>query len=176
MATKEEKKKKNPFKRAYNRTNLLINPVARTKAMSKGIKSGAKKVYQKAKDVREKGVKKRNKILSSATKKAKELYSAGVETRNNTLKRAVEGKYNPWSEKNKKIQKKQKTIKSKDSTSQEKSKAKSQKSALIRKRDNIKIKDVHAKQKSDMQDRARARHKAWKEEREKKRKARKNRK
>ena len=167
MATKEEKKK-NPFKRAYNRTNLLINPVARTKAMTKGLRSGAKKVYKKVKDVRDKGVKKRNKILSSATKKAKELYSAGVKTRNNTLKRAVEGKYNPWSKKNKQIQKKENTIKSKDSTRGEKAKAKSQRSALIRKRDNIKIGDLQAKRKQEMRDRARKRHEAWKKARKKK--------
>ena len=77
---------------------------------------------------------------------------------------------------NKKIQKKEDIIKAKDSTRGEKAKAKSQRSALIRKRDDIKIKDVHAKQKSDMLKRAKKRHEAWKAEREKKRKARKNRK
>jgi hypothetical protein len=173
MATKE-KKKKNPFKRAYNRTNLLINPVARTKAMTKGIRSVAKKGLSTANKARKVGWDKGKKVVSDIDKQRKNVLEKGKKTLSNVT--TASKKYNPASDANKKIREKEKIIKSKDSTRGEKAKAQSQKSAVIRKRDDIKIKDVHAKQKSDMQKRAEKRHAAWKAEREKKRKARKNRK
>ena len=63
-------------------------------------------------------------------------------------------KVNPASTQNKRIRDKQRIVDDEKSTRQQKSVAKVQKSALIRKRDNIKIKDVHAKNKTSMQNRA----------------------
>tara|TARA_R100000742_G_C4264812_1_gene82766 strand:+ start:340 stop:882 length:543 start_codon:yes stop_codon:yes gene_type:complete len=47
--TESTKKKKNPFKRAHNRLNLLINPVKRTIWMAKGMASLNKKARAKFK-------------------------------------------------------------------------------------------------------------------------------
>ena len=69
---------------------------------------------------------------------------------------------NYGSDENKRIRDKESIIKSDKSTRQEKSVAKVQKSALIRKRDNIKLSDVRAKQEKTMRDAARKRHKQFK--------------
>ena len=63
-------------------------------------------------------------------------------------------KVNPASTQNKRIRDKQRIVDDEKSTRQQKSVAKVQKAALIRKRDDIKIKDVHAKNKTSMQKRA----------------------
>ena len=72
-------------------------------------------------------------------------------------------KHNPWSKSNKAIQGKEKTIKSDKSTRKEKSVAKVQKAALKRDRDDVKIADVHAKNKASMQKRAKDKNKDWKD-------------
>ena len=63
-------------------------------------------------------------------------------------------KVNPASTQNKRIRDKQRIVDDEKSTRQQKSVAKVQKSALIRKRDDIKIKDIHAKNKTTIQNRA----------------------
>ena len=80
----------------------------------------------------------------------------GYETRKNVQKKlsSFGNKYNPQSDHNKKIRTKEDIIKSDKSTRREKSVAKSQKSAIIRNRDNIKIADIHAKNKATIQKRA----------------------
>jgi len=74
----------------------------------------------------------------------------------------VINKYNPQSESNKKIRKKEEIIKSDTSTRQDKAVAKVQKSALKRKRDGVTIAQVQAKNKKAMQDRARKKNEDWK--------------
>ena len=80
----------------------------------------------------------------------------------NTLSSAGK-KYNPLSESNKKIRKKEDIIKSDKSTRKEKSVAKTQKAAIKRNRDNIKIADIHAKNKATIQKRAKNKNKDWKD-------------
>ena len=63
-------------------------------------------------------------------------------------------KVNPASTQNQRIRDKQRIVDDEKSTRQQKSVAKVQKSALIRKRDDIKIKDIHAKNKTTIQNRA----------------------
>ena len=71
-------------------------------------------------------------------------------------------KYNPWSKSNKAIQGKEKTIKSDTATRKEKSVAKVQKAAIKRKRDDVSIADIHAKNKASMQNRAKKKNEDWK--------------
>jgi len=71
-------------------------------------------------------------------------------------------KYNPLSESNKKIRKKEDIIKSDKSTRKEKSVAKTQKAAIKRNRDDIKIADIHAKNKATIQNRAKSKNEDWK--------------
>ena len=71
-------------------------------------------------------------------------------------------KLNPASDANKRIRDKQRVIKSDSSTKKEKQTAKVQRSALIRKRDNVKISDVKANQKKKVQDNARKRNEKFK--------------
>ena len=190
MATKE-KKRKNLLK-ILDPATKWRNPIEHAKMGAKVGTSIIKKGASTANKVRKGAVSKGTKAISSINQTRKNVLSEGkkvVSNVNKQRKKVLEEgkktlnkvntatkKYNPASDANKKIREKEKIIKSKDSTRGEKAKAKSQKSAVIRKRDDIKIKDVHAKQKSDMQKRAEKRHAAWKAEREKKRKARKNRK
>jgi len=71
-------------------------------------------------------------------------------------------KINPTNKENRAIQSKESTIKNKKSTTQEKKVAQVQKAAHIRDRDEVKIADVHAKNKKDMQKRASKKHEDWK--------------
>ena len=71
-------------------------------------------------------------------------------------------KLNPASDENKRIRDKERIIKSGSSTKKEKQTAKVQKSALIRKRDNVKIRDIKANQKKKVQDSARKRNEKFK--------------
>ena len=88
----------------------------------------------------------------------------GYETRKNVQKTfsSIGKKYNPLSDDNKKIRKKENIIKSDKSTRQEKSVAKVQKAAIKRNRDNIKIADIHAKNKATIQKRAKDKNADWK--------------
>ena len=61
---------------------------------------------------------------------------------------------NPAGDHNKKIRDKDRILKSDKSTRQEKSVAKVQKAAIKRNRDDVKIADIHAKNKTSMQNRA----------------------
>ena len=88
----------------------------------------------------------------------------GYETRKNVQKKVSSfgKKYNPLSESNQNIRKKEDIIKSKDSTRKEKSVAKVQKAAIKRNRDDIKIADIHAKNKATIQKRAKDKNADWK--------------
>jgi len=71
-------------------------------------------------------------------------------------------KLNPASEDNKAIRDKKRIIQNEDSSTKEKKVAQVQQSALKRKRDEVSISDVHAKNTKDMQNRASKKHDDWK--------------
>jgi len=125
---------------------------------NKALLKEGKKVSKKGKEL----VKKATDKVSSAAKKV-----------GSTINKQGK-KLNYGSEANQKIRSKQKVIKSDTATTQEKQVAKTQKSALIRKRDGVKIDDLQKLRRKQMQKRAEERTKAFKEKqkafREKKRK------
>tara|TARA_R100000278_G_scaffold91811_1_gene69971 strand:- start:1075 stop:1569 length:495 start_codon:yes stop_codon:yes gene_type:complete len=164
MATKE-KKRKNLLK-ILDPATKWRNPVEHAKMGGKIGTSIIKKGLSTANKARKAGWNKGKKVVSDVNKQSKKVLEEGKKTLSKV--NTATKKYNPASDANKKIREKEKIIKSKDSTRGEKAKAKSQKSATIRKRDNIKIGDLQAKRKQEMRDRARRRHKAWKEARKKK--------
>ena len=84
-----------------------------------------------------------------------------AEKKKNFLK-ILTDRFNPVGTHNKKIQKKDKILKSDTATRQEKSVAKVQKAAIKRDRDDVKIADVHAKNKTSMQNRAKKKNEDWK--------------
>tara|TARA_R100000152_G_C6733795_1_gene158177 strand:+ start:56 stop:481 length:426 start_codon:yes stop_codon:yes gene_type:complete len=102
-------------------------------------------------------------LKKDISKKAGKVAGAFVRGKNKQNKvQLLINKYNPQSEHNKKIRKKEEIIKSDKSTRQEKSVAKTQKSAIKRKRDGVTIAEVHAKNKKAMQDRASKKNEDWK--------------
>lgn len=96
----------------------------------------------------------------SIKNKAGEVAGAFVKGKNKS--QLLINKYNPQSKSNKSIRKKESIIKSDKSTRQEKSVAKVQKAAHIRKRDDVTIAQVHAKNKASMENKAKNKHADWK--------------